>query len=62
MSVADRVETSTEDFVDKETGKKMRRVTRITYQWAEDVPRHHGDGEGWSGWVESQRVTEVSEA
>lgn len=54
-----RIETFTEEFVDEATGRRMRRTTTVTHEWVEDVPRYHGDADGWSGWVEASRDVKV---
>ncbi len=56
---ARRVETTSEEFVDAATGRRMRRVTRVTWSWADSVSRYHGDPDGWSGWEELHREVTV---
>lgn len=54
-----RTETLTEEFVDKDTQRRMRRTTVIRYTWADCISRYHGDPDGWSGWTEMERVVKV---
>ena len=54
-----RTETSTEEFFDETTHRRMRRTTVIHYSWADCISRYHGDPDGWSGWTEMQREVKV---
>lgn len=61
MSTEEKIEEFVVSFVDETTGKTRKKRVRVTSKWHDDVPRYHGDGEGWSGWVEYGREEELLE-